>query len=118
MVSPLPTIVTLQQAKAGAQIKLFDDDSTLYLYLEAAHAWVLNYVTSRIGDTADEWLETVVSWDEETAPREVRAAIMHAFIFLARWRGDDESKMMPMLDNGMPPIVRALLAQYRDPSIA
>lgn len=117
MVSPLPTIVTLAQAKQAARITDYTDDADLYLRLEMAHEWVLDYVNNRVDD-ADAWLETILTWDEDTAPRRVKAAILHTFVHLQRFRGDDVAKEQPEMDNGLPTLARALLDRLRDPTVA
>lgn len=118
MVSPLPTIVTLAQAKKAANITTVDGDDDLYLRLEAAHEAVLEYVNNRLAD-ADEWADTIVTWDEDTAPKQIRAAILQMFCFLQRFRGDDGVKDQPELKDGdLPASVRMYLKRFRDPTVA
>jgi hypothetical protein len=74
MVSPLPSIVTLAQAKKAANITTVEGDDDLYLRLELAHELVLDYLANRIDDTDDEWLETVIAWTEDNAPKRVVGA--------------------------------------------
>lgn len=118
MVSPLPSIVTLAQAKKAARITTHEDNADLTLRLELAHEIVLDYLANRIDDSSDEWLDTILAWTEETAPRRVVGAILHTFVHLQRWRGDDEAKVQPELQNGMPPLVRMMLDRLRDPTVA
>jgi hypothetical protein len=118
MVSPLPSIVTLAQAKKAANITTVEGDDDLYLRLELAHELVLDYLANRIDDTDDEWLETVIAWTEDNAPKRVVGAILHTFVHLQRFRGDDDSKTQPTLENGMPPLVRMMLDRLRDPTVA
>jgi hypothetical protein len=118
MVSPLPTIVTLAQAKQAANISTVEGDADLHLRLELAHEIVLDYLANQIDDSTDEWLDTIIAWDASTAPRRVVGAILHTFVHLQRWRGDDDAKVQPALENGMPPIVRMMLDRLRDPTIA
>ena len=118
MVSPLPTIVTLKQAKKAAQIQHFTDDDDLLLRLEIAHEWVLDYLNNRV-DGADDWLDTILAWDADTAPRLVKGAILHTFVHLVRFRGDDPEKNgPPPMDNGLPALVRGMLDRLRDPTVA
>lgn len=120
MVSPLPSIVTLAQAKKAARITSVDDDDDLYLRLETAHEWVLEYLNNKIedDDTDGDWLETILAWDEDNAPRQVKGAILHCFVYLTRYRGDDAANELPALANDLPPLAAAMLRRYRDPSIA
>lgn len=117
MVSPLPTIVTLAQAKKAARITNYDDDDDLYARLETAHELVLDYVNNRVDD-ADDWLDTILAWDTDNAPKRIKGAILHTFVHLNRFRGDDDAKIQPPLDNGLPPLVRAMLDRLRDPTVA
>jgi hypothetical protein len=118
MVSPLPNIVTLAQAKKAANITTVGGDDDLYLRLELAHEIVLDYLANQIDDSSDAWLDTILGWDSTTAPRRVVGAILHTFVHLQRWRGDDDAKVQPALENGMPPLVRMMLDRLRDPSLA
>jgi hypothetical protein len=118
MVSPLPSIVTLAQAKKAAHVTTHEGDDDLYLRLELAHEIVLDYVAQRIDDDEDEWLETVIGWTDSTAPRRVVGAILHTFVHLQRFRGDDDAKVQPGLDNGLPPLARAMLDRLRDPALS
>jgi len=121
MVSPLPSIVTLAQAKKAARIdpSNFEEDSDLYLRLEIAHEAVLDYVNNRVEDTDDEWLETILTWNSSNAPRQVKAAILAMFVYLTRFRGDDNAKELPELPDGdLPPNVRMYLKRLRDPTVA
>lgn len=121
MVSPLPSIVTLAQAKRAARIPAnsFEEDSDLYLRLEISHEMVLDYVNNRIDD-ADDWLATILTWDADTAPRAVKAAILAMFTYLTRFRGDDaEKEGPPKLEQGdLPDQVRMYLKRLRDPTVA
>ena len=118
MVSPLPTLVTLAQAKKAANITTVEGDDDLYLRLEIAPDLVLDYLANRIDDTDDAWLDTVIAWTEDTAPRRVVGAILHTFVHLQRFRGDDDAKLQPALEDGMPPLVRMMLDRLRDPTVA
>lgn len=117
MVSPLPSIITLAQAKKAARITSVDDDDDLYLRLEIAHESCLEYLNNRLDDDT-EWLVTVLGWDEDNAPRMVKGAILHTFVYLSRFRGDDGAGEAPELVSGLPPLAKAMLDRYRDPTIA
>jgi hypothetical protein len=118
MVSPLPSIVTLAEAKKAANIRTYDGDDDLYLRLEVAHELCLDYLNNRIDDSSDEWIDTILSWTTDNAPRRVKGAILHTFVHLQRFRGDDSNKDQHSLDNGLPPLVRAMLDRLRDPTVA
>ena len=65
------------------------DVSDLQLKLDTAHAWILRYVSGRMGADVDEWRATVAAWTPEDAPREVLAAILVQFAELVSpARGD------------------------------
>jgi hypothetical protein len=116
MVSPLPVLVTLAQAKKAARIRVDDDNDDLYLRLEIAHEWCLEYLNNRLDDDT-EWLATMLAWDTSNVPRQVKGAILHTFVWLERFRGDDVKGQQPDLANGLPPLARAMLDRYRDPTI-
>jgi hypothetical protein len=118
MVSPLPSIVSLADAKAAARITTSEDDQILYAYLETAHEWVLDHLNNQIDDSSDEWIDTILAWDADSAPRPVANAIMHTFAYLQRFRGDDDSKITPAQTiSGLPAIAEKMLGRYRDPTI-
>ena len=120
MVSPLPTIVTLAQAKKAARIYQMDDENDdLHLRLEIAHELVLDYVNNQIDDSDDAWLDTILSWDEDNAPRRVKGAILSMFVHLTRLRGDDVGKEAAVYQDGnLPDQVRMFLGRLRDPTVA
>jgi hypothetical protein len=119
MVSPLPSIVSLADAKAAARITTSEDDQILYAYLETAPEWVLDHLNNQIDDSSDVWIDTILAWDETTAPKRVIGAILHTFIYLQRFRGDDDSKITPAATtSGLPLIAEAMLGRLRDPSLA
>ncbi len=117
MVSPLPSIVTLAQAKKAARITSNEEDDDLYLRLEIAHEWCLEYLNNRLEDDT-EWLATMLDWDGGNAPRQVKGAILHTFVHLTRFRGDEGKDEAPELVNGLPALAKAMLDRYRDPTIA
>jgi hypothetical protein len=119
MVSPLPQIVSLADAKAAAKITTSEDDQILYAYLETAHEWVLDHLNNQIDDSSDEWLDTILAWDADNAPKRVIAAIIVCFQYLARFRGDDDAKIVPaQTQSGLPALAEALLGRLRDPTLA
>jgi hypothetical protein len=118
MVSPLPSIVSLADAKAAAKITTTEEDQILYAYLETAHEWVLDHLNNQIDDSSDAWLDTILAWDADTAPKRVIAAIRHTFIYLQRFRGDDDAKIQPAATvSGLPLIAEMILGRLRDPTV-
>lgn len=118
MVSPLPSLVSLQTAKEAVNITYNSSDADLQLRLELAHEIVLDYLDNQIDDDDDVWLETILAWTEDNAPRRVKGAILHLFVHLVRFRGDDIEKDVPELVNGMPAHLRLMLDRLRDPTVA
>lgn len=116
MVSPLPQLVTLAQAKKHLRSPAaFDDDIDILLKIEQATSLVLEYISR----DDDDWTETMVSWTEDTVPRGVQAAVLVQLGELYRFRGDDPEKDTPTRQHGyLSPSVTAYLHRYRDPSIA
>ena len=109
-------IVTLEQAKLHARITSDTANTDLALKLSDAHAIVLDYVAN--GKDAD-YLADMLTWDDESAPGAVRAAIMRQFAELARFRGNDDDPSEVRVDGSrMAPRVKQLLNNYRTPSIA
>jgi hypothetical protein len=118
VVSPLPSIVTLAQAKKAARITSFDEDDDLYLRLEVSHELVLEHINNRVSDATD-WTETIADWDVDTAPKSVKGAVLAMFVYLTRYHGDDDAKSQPELPNGdLPPQVTMYLRRFRDPSVS
>jgi len=110
-------LVTLKQAKQHLKLPLdvHDEDDDMKLKLLAAHALVMHYVTQRVsGGTA--WEATVDAWTEDTAPKQVLAAILVQFGELYRSRGDDVRQEHPM--GTLHPYVVSLLYRLRDPAMA
>jgi hypothetical protein len=108
-------IVTLAQAKQHINQVLptdLDDDYTLKL--AQAHALVLDYVAN---NKADDYIEDMQDWDDETAPKAVQAAIFRQFADLVAFRGDDD-KQPESLRHGLSPRVKQLLTMHATPALA
>lgn len=119
MVSPLPSIVTLAEAKQAAFITTNNGDADLALRLEVAHELCLDYLDNRIEDDDDAWHDTLLAWDEGNAPRRVKGAILATFVYLQRFRGDDNDKDQQQLEHAqLPAPVRMMLDRLRDPTVA
>lgn len=107
-------IVSLAQAKLHARITGNLEDDQLRLYLRQAHGLVLDYV---VRPTDQAHIDELQTWDDESAPAAVQAAIMRQFAELARFRGDDEDvSKVDGLD--LSPRIKQLLRMYRDPALA
>lgn len=126
MWSPLQELVTLDQAKAHLRLPLTgsqaSDDDDLQMKLMVAHEMVFDYLTQRISDS-DSWEAIVDSWDAETAPRRVIAAILVQFTDLYRFRGDDSEEYArgsayKRQEGALNPAVVALLFRLRDPALS
>ena len=121
-------LVSLEQVKAhlglpvesGSSAAQQAADDELQLYLETAQELVIAYVKQRRDeDEAEAWAETVEAWTEETAPKQVLAAIRVMTAHLYRMRGDDAAGDQPKQDDGRVPfLVRMYLDGYRDPTVA
>lgn len=110
-------IVTLAQAKAHLRITSAAEDADLALKLEDAHALVLDYVA----DSKDaDYVTAMEAWDDETAPKAIRAAILRTFGDLTRFRGNDDDPSETRVDgtSALSPRARQLLRLYRDPALA
>lgn len=116
MVSPLPTLVTLAQAKKHLQLQPGQgDDADIYLKIEAATDIVLTHIYR----DDDDWVDTMIAWTDATVPRSIQAAVLVQLAELHRFRGDDGAKDVPERGHGfLSPAVTAYLHKYRDPSIA
>jgi len=113
-------LVTLDDYKGALKVTGTDEDAVLETYLNAAEALCLDYVDQRLGDTAEEWSETIATWIAGTVdtPLQVTAAILELAVMLYRFRGDDEEPPKAWADGRMPPSVRMKLDRFRDPAIA
>lgn len=123
MVSPLPTLVTLEEAVAHLKLPsiltLSADDpdrDDLELKIEAATDLVLTYIWR----DDDDWVDTMIAWTGTTVPRQIKAAILVQLGELYRFRGDDIADTAgPTRQHGfLSPQVTAYLHRYRDPGIA
>lgn len=106
-------IVSLAQAKQHIRVTWTDEDRDLEMKLAQAHGLVLDYVERAAIS------EEMLTWDEDTAPKAVQAAILRQFGDLCRFRGDDDDSSEQDVDgNDLSPRVKQLLKMYRQPVIA
>jgi hypothetical protein len=105
------SVITLQQAKDHLQIvtatvsPMDAQDRDITLKMAQAESIILDY------------LKTFETWDDETVPPLVQAAVLLQVGELFRFRGDDLPG--PVYDTGqLSPTITALLRRYRDPALA
>jgi hypothetical protein len=112
-----PVLITLDDAKRRVNLHgTTHADVELQQMLDEAHEIVIDYVNQRRSG-GDDWAATIATWDCDTAPWRVRAAICRMFADLQRRRGDDYPDD-PQRTGLLPADVRALLDRLRDPAIA
>lgn len=104
-------LVTLAEAKRHLQIwtdissPLDEVDLDITAKLDQAESIILDY------------LKTEESWDEDTVPGVVKAAVLLQLGELFRFRGDDTEG--PKYEDGqLSPTVTNLLRRRRDPALA
>lgn len=115
----MPDLVSLEHYKR--ELKRHGttaEDDVLAPKLAAAEVMVLEHVSQRLGDDAEDWADTVAAWTEDTAPAPVVAAILELAVCFDRFRGDDEDAPDWMKEGRLPPMVLMKLGRYRDPAIA
>jgi len=109
-------IVDLDLAKQHVRESSDDEDDLLAVYLAQAHGVVLDYVANA---RDEDFVATMQTWDDTTAPPAVKAAILRQFAELRRFRGDDDQSTEGKVDSHfLSPRVKQLLNQYHDPSLA
>jgi hypothetical protein len=114
-------IVTLDQAKKHLRLdgtSAFDVDLTAKI--EEATVTVLDYVRQQCGDMTERatWYATVDAWDEDTAPLQVRAAILKLTGYLFGDRGDGEPIRKVDPNGDLPGDVTMFLTRLRDRAMA
>lgn len=110
-------IVTLAQAKAHARITSDAENPDLEDKLVDAHGAVLDYVAD---GKSEDYVTAMEAWDDESAPRVVRAAILRTFADMVRFRGNDDDSSEAKVDGNfaLSPRARHLLRLYRSPALA
>jgi len=102
----LEPLWTVADAKVHLRITTTASDADVAQKLETAQEAVLAY----LGPAAD------VEWTPTTAPKAVRHAIVLLTNYYYEERGDGDLGSRPVPD--VWPILRSLLAMYRDPTVA
>lgn len=110
-------IVSLVEAKQHLRITSDAENADLTSKLLDAHGLVLDYVAD---GKSDDYQTAMLAWDDESAPRAVRAAILRTFGDLVRFRGNDDDPAEVRVDGAfaLSPRARQLLRLYRDPALA
>jgi hypothetical protein len=110
------TLVLLEDAKARAGITHAEADPLYQQELDEAEALILDYL--KWGEPSPFVPDT--PWDPTTVPPQIRAAILQTFIDLDWERGERNREGRDTLDGSAfpSPVVRGMLARWRDPSYA
>ena len=94
------SIVTIDQVREHLRYDTEDNDPMLEMYIKAAENAVLNYVTD--------------TFENNVYPDDIKHAVLLMVGMFDRER--EPSKESSIIDNYLPPAVRALLYQYRTPT--
>ena len=94
------SIVTIDQVREHLRYDTEDNDPMLEMYIKAAENAVLNYVTD--------------IFENNVYPDAVKHAVLLMVGMFDRER--EPSKESSIIDNYLPPAVRALLYPYRTPT--
>lgn len=98
-------LITLAEAKDHLRVVSDDDDSDVWLKAQAASDFIVDYLKDQADDT----------WDADSVPAPIKAAILMLLTDLHEFRGDDPR----VRESGeLPGPVRAMLSFYRDPALA
>ena len=116
--TPLPALVTLDQAKQHLHIVMpagDPDEPDLQLKLAQAQAIIIDYC-----NTTTYWRALTATWTSATVPEPVTAAILLELGELWRFRGDDLHDEGPPHEAGLDlsPVIVSLLRRTRDPVLA
>jgi Phage gp6-like head-tail connector protein len=106
--APGASLVTLTEAKHVARITHDEEDDVVTLALDAAEAAILRYLD-------DSPFLPELPWTLATVPRDVKAAILRAFVDWFYNRGDSDPTGTP---DWPPATIRGLLARWKDPGLA
>lgn len=107
-------LISIQDAKH--QLRWTDSDvalrrDELQALIDQATGIVLAHC-----NTTEHWRPVTATWDEDTVPITVKAAVLKQVAYLHQFRGDDPKGSGE--DDGLAPGVKALLWFTRDPVIA
>jgi hypothetical protein len=111
-------LVALDLAKLHASIHHDQADDLLEVYLVQAHEIVVGRILDSM-PADDSRRGTVEAWTAMTAPAQIKAAILHQFAELERFRGDDEPSAAPKWEDGrLSASVERLIKRFVDPPLA
>jgi hypothetical protein len=111
-------VVDLDVAKAHLRINSDHADSDIQLKLDLAHGIVEDYILST-DVRRDGWAAEIATWDDETAPKQVVAAVLCQLEELWRFRGGTLDGEMPKRERGeLSPQVESYLRRTRDPVVS
>lgn len=104
----------LDQAKLHLKVKHDEADDDIEMKLSMAHGIIEDYIQRNDPD----WAAEVEAWDDETAPAQVKAAVLFQLEELWRFRGGHPEGQIPKREHGfLHPHVVALLHRTRDPVV-
>lgn len=106
-------LITLPEAKTHLRVTDAAHDADIQAKLDAAEAIILDFCNS----TAY-WREITPTWDGDTVPRQVKAAILLELGELYRFRGDDPEAPERWDDHDLSPAIIGLLRRTHDPAVA
>lgn len=111
-------IVDLDVAKQHLRITSDHADDDVQMKLDIAHGMIEDYILSTEGRRAG-WAAEIDSWDDETAPKPVVAAVLCQLEELWRFRGGQLEGEMPKRNRGdLSPQVESYLRRQRDPVVS
>ena len=107
-------IYDLDQAKIHLKVSHDESDDDIQMKLDQAHGIIEDYIQRN----DPEWASEVEAWDDESAPGQVRAAVLFQLEELWRYRGGHTQEQNPRREHGfLHPHVVSLLYRTRDPVV-
>lgn len=92
-----------------------DQDDLIAVYLENAHGIVMGRLERSTTDSVV--LGVFAGWDEDSTPREIRAAVMKQCAELHRFRGDDQYSPVDAYGR-LSPQIESLIASWLERTFA
>jgi hypothetical protein len=119
----VPEIVTLDEVYRHLQRPASPDgspsqaDLDLQQKLDAATELICEHIADR-NPPDDAWVATIEAWTVDTAPQQVREAVIAHVAYHDLNRDGAPNDGRPTDPGFLPPIVRNLLVRYRTPALA